>query len=169
MSRKKPILGILLIITVVIAVYGASVVYSVVNIGYQVGDVSISPTISLAGFPPEYSGYVTISAPVTLENNGFYDVKGLEIDVVVTSTNWEVSSILNGVEIARGENSIGSILSGETWSGNIGVNITKYIPNFAVEDCTLLMKIIIKLTYQPLIDIPLSFTIEQSEPYLSPF
>ena len=104
-----------------------------------------------------------------MENNGFYDVKGLEIDVVVTSTNWEVSIILNGVEIARGENSIGSILSGETWSGNIGVNITNYIPNFAVEDCTLLMKIIIKLTYQPLIDIPLSFTIEQSEPYLSPF
>ena len=96
-------------------------------------------------------------------------VKGIEIDIRVTSNNWEVSSLLNGVEIANGNNLIGTISAGETWAGNIDVNITNYIPNFAIEDCTLLIEVTINLTYQPLIDIPLSFIIEQSEPYEAPF
>ena len=104
-----------------------------------------------------------------LENNGLYGIKMLEIDVAVSSTNWQVSNILNGIEIASGDNSIGTILSREMWSGKIGVNITNYIPNFAIEDCTLLIEIFIKLIYQPLIDIPLSFIVEQSEPYSAPF
>ncbi len=169
MSKKKAILGVLVIITLVVTIYGVSVVYSVVNIKYQLGDVSINPTISLTGFPPEYTGYVAISTPLTSKNNGLYAIKNLRISIIVTSTNWEVSEILNGIEVASGDNYIGTISAGETWDGNINVNITNYIPNFAIEDCTLLIKIDISLTYQPLIEIPLALTIEHSEQYLAPF
>jgi hypothetical protein len=44
------------------------------------------------------------------------------------------------------------------------VNITIFISNFVIEDCTLLIEVTNNLTDQPLIDIPHSFTIEQSEP-----
>ncbi len=169
MSKKKSFLVIFLITTAVLAAYLASVIYSGVNIGYQTGDTNVNPTITFGGFPPEYSGYITLSTPLTLENNGLYTIKNLEINIRVTSNNWEITSLLNGVEIANGNNVIGTISAGETWVGNIDVNITNYIPNFAIEDCTLLIEVTINLIYQPLIDIPLSFTIKQSEPYTAPF
>jgi hypothetical protein len=169
LSKKKAILGFLVIITLVVTIYGVSVVYSVVNIKYQLGDVSINPTISFTGFPPEYTGYIAISTPLTLKNNGLYTIKNLRISILVTSINWEISNILNGIEVASGDNYIGTISAGETWDSSINVNITNYIPNFAVEDCTLLINVAISLTYQPLIEIPLSFTIEHSEQYLAPF
>ena len=169
LSKKKSLLVVLLVTTAVLTVYGVSVVYSVTNISYQTGETVINPTIALTGFPPDYTGYITLLTPLTLENNGLYTIKGLEINIRVTSNDWEISSFLNGVEIVSGSNAIGTISAGESWHGNIDVNITNFIPNFALEDCTLLIEVIINLTYQPLIDIPLSFTIEQSEPYLAPF
>jgi hypothetical protein len=167
--KKKPLLGILFVIFIVIAVYGASVLYSVINIGYQTGSVGVNPNIALTGFPPEYSGYITLVTPLVIENNGFYTIKNLEIDIRITADNWQISSLLNGVEIAIGNNIIGTIAPGEIWEDNINVNITNYIPNFAVEDCILLIEVTINLTYQPLVDIPLSFTIEQSESFNAPF
>ena len=169
MTRKKSLLVVIIVTAAVLVGYGGAVVYSVASISYHAGEMSINPTIAFGGFPPEYTGYITLSTPFTLENKGFYTIKGLEIDIRVTSNNWEVSSLLNGVEIANGNNLIGTISAGETWAGNIDVNITNYIPNFAIEDCTLLIEVTINLTYQPLIDIPLSFIIEQSEPYEAPF
>jgi hypothetical protein len=104
LSKKKAILGFLVIITLVVIIYGVSVVYSVVNIKYQLGDVSINPTISFTGFPPEYTGYIAISTPLTLKNNGLYTIKNLRISILVTSINWEISNILNGIEVASGDN-----------------------------------------------------------------
>ncbi len=169
MSKKKSISGFLIIIIILIAVYGASVVYSVINISYQTSDISINPSITLTGFPPDYEGYLSISTVFKLENNGFYSIKGLKIDIKITSNNWEVSSLLNGIEVASGSNSIGTIAAGETWNGNINVDVTNFIPNFAIENCTLLVEVTISLTYQPVIDIPLSFTIVQTEQYNAPF
>lgn len=169
MSKKKPILGILLIGTILIAGYGTSVVISVINIGYLTGDMNITPNITVMGFPPEYEGFVTISTVLEIENNGFYDIKELGVNIKVTATNWEISSPLNGIEVASGSNFIGTIVAGETWEGNLEVNITNFIPNLAIEDCTLLVEVTINLIYQPLIDIPISFTIEHSEPYNAPF
>jgi len=167
--KKRLLLIILLVTAAVLVGYGGSVVYSVANIDYQTGEVSIIPSIALGGLPPEYSGYITLSTPLILKNNGFYAIKDLEINIKVTSNNWEITSGLDGVEIANGNNAIGTIAAGETWDGNIEVIITNYIPNFAIEDCTILIQVTINLTYQPVIDIPLSFTIEQSEQYLAIF
>ena len=158
-----------MIFIILIAFYGASVVYSIINFGYVTGDVSITPSITLTGFPPEYEGYLSISTAVKIENNGFYNVKGLIINIKVTSNNWEISSLLNGIEVANGINSIGTIAAGEIWDGDIKVNVTNYIPNFAIEDCILLVEVTINLTYQPVIDIPISFTIESTKQYNAPF
>ena len=141
MSKKKVILGTLIILTIIITFYGASIVYSVLNISYQTGSITINPAINVSGFPPEYSGQISISTPVSINNKGFYGIKDLRISIKVTTNDWQVSSLLNGIEVASGNNFIGSIIAGESWSGNIDVIITNYIPNFAIEDCTLLIAV----------------------------
>ena len=169
MTKKKIFIIVILASIIFLALYGGSIIYSVANISYQAGEATTSPNIALMGFPPEYSGFITISLPFTLENRGLYSIKGLEVDIRIIAENWEVSSFLNGIEVGTGENNIGNVPAGGQWVGDIEVNITTYIPNFAIEDCTLVIEVTISLIYQPLIDVPLTFVVEVLESYTAPF
>ncbi|MHA1214962.1 MAG: hypothetical protein ACTSPG_06675, partial [Candidatus Hodarchaeales archaeon] len=110
-----------------------------------------------------------IGIPISISNNGFYSVKDFVLITTIYAESWQYSTMLNGDQVGDGTNTIQLIAAGKEWQGTFEFNITKHIPNFAVEDCTLRIDIQVSLKYQPIITIPFSlrtdFTIDYSAPF----
>ena len=155
--KKKIVIITILISTVLLIAFIGSIAYSATNIKYEIS------------VPITYVGYVVVSTEVTLNNNGFYPIKDLNVFIEVFGTNWQISSNLEGVKLGEGSNNIGTIGPGSEWKGSIEVNITNQIEHLAVEDCTLKIDVNIDLVYSPLIDVPLSFSVSSTQPYSAPF
>ncbi|MHA1995937.1 MAG: hypothetical protein ACW97Z_15475 [Candidatus Hodarchaeales archaeon] len=107
---------------------------------------------------PVYEGYLIVSTPVSIENQGFYSIRDLRINISIIATNWILSSHLNGEQIGQGSNDLGSILGQQILNDVIEVNITENIPHLAIEDCTLHVSVSIIFIYQPIISIPFSYS-----------
>ena len=115
--------------------------------------------------PPTYSGYIEVKTNVNLGNKGFYDIKNLKVAIAVYAYNWSVSTKHNGDQVGTGTNKFGTITSGSSYAGSISLSVTKDIPNLAIENCDSKIDDTVHLVYDPLIDIPFSYstTIYQAE------
>lgn len=169
MSTKKVIILTIIISTVLLIGMISSIVYSVTQISAAIEEVSETPHISLVPLTSEYTGYVEVTARVSIANNGFYAIRNLVVDITVYGEEWQRSKNLNGDKIGEGHNVIGDIEPGMQWNGELRVNITKHIQQLAVEDCTLRIVIDISLVYQPIVSIPLDYTTEQLAQHNAPY
>ncbi|MHA1974321.1 MAG: hypothetical protein ACTSW1_15080 [Candidatus Hodarchaeales archaeon] len=162
---------ILIIVSVILLVYVGSIIYSVTAFKYETGSTTITPAIQNTGtiITPIYTGYIIIGIPVTIINNGLYSVKDFVLVTTIYADDWQYSTILNGDQVGEGTNTIPLIAAGKQWQGTFEFNITKHIPNFAIEDCSLRIDIQVNLKYQPIITIPFSYNTELLVEYSAPF
>ncbi len=171
MNKKILIIIAMIIISLVLlAGFIGSIVYSVKSISYDITGNQSTPHITKSNtLPPTFTGYITVGTKVDLANKGFYSIKNLQVDIMVYAFNWSVSSNHNGDQVGTGTNKLGTIASGSAYTGSLSVNITKDIPNFAVENCDLKIEINIHLIYSPLVDIPFSYSTTVYQHYTSPY
>ena len=80
-----------------------------------------------------------------------------------------VSTKHNGDQVGTGTNKFGTITSGSSYAGSISLNVTKDIPNLAIENCDLKIDDNVHLVYSPLIDIPFSYSTTIYQSYTAPY
>ena len=172
MTKKGVLLVVVVLSLVILIGFVGTIIYSVSNISYSIGDVNVTPTIEATQMIPypTYDGYLVVSTPITIENKGFYSIRDLTINISIIAMNWMISSNLNGVQLGQGVNRLGNILGEHLLTNVIAVNITDYIPHLAIEDCTLHVYVSISLVYQPIISVPFKYNPSPIEvPYEAPF
>ena len=171
MDKKYIILVATIIISIILLVsFIGSIIYSVKSISYDITGDQATPHIDKSlSLPPTYSGYIEVKTNVNLGNKGFYDIKNLQVDIAVYAYNWSVSTTHNGDQVGTGTNKLGTIASGSSYAGPISVNVTKDIPNLAIENCDLKIDVTVHLVYNPLIDIPFSYSTTIYQAYSAPY
>ncbi len=147
---KKGLKIFLIIFTVVIILggaFGGTLFFSYKNVSYSVDDTIVDNNILdfLLIFPIfDYTGFIVTKTPIEIVNGGLYEFQDIVVTVKVYGTNFLISS-LNGLLLAEGENLLGNIKPGSSWSGYIETNITKEIVVLAIQDGDLEIEIGISL------------------------
>ncbi|MBD3189254.1 MAG: hypothetical protein GF308_01345 [Candidatus Heimdallarchaeota archaeon] len=169
---KKGIKITLIVVPVLILVIGAAsfggtLLYTKNNVDYSVGDASLTSYI----FPSSDSflGYIVVSVPMEIINDGLYNIEDLKISLTVFGQAF-TGSTLNGLELGTGENMIGSVAKKTTWSGNLEINMTQNIAVLAVQDGEMRIAVDISLKLDfGLFKTEQKFADEQIKEWNSPF
>ncbi|RLI68359.1 MAG: hypothetical protein DRP02_09710 [Candidatus Gerdarchaeota archaeon] len=160
------VLPIILIIAGGSAVVG-TLLYTKNNVSHSTGDATITSYI-LPSFT-SYTGYIVVSVPIEIINNGLYNIVDMQISLKVYGQNFSISS-LNGILLGEGVNAIAEVAKGTTYSGMLEINMTENIAVLAIQDgeMHILVETSLKLD-MVLFKIGNSFTEEQIKPWDSPF
>ncbi|MEA2069677.1 MAG: hypothetical protein U9O98_00125 [Asgard group archaeon] len=148
-------------------IFGGTLLYTKNNVSYVVGDATLTEYIQPS--IESYFGYIVVSVPIEITNNGLYAIENLNLYLTVAGQAFTLSS-LNGLELGTGNNTIGTIKKKTTWSGNLEINMTQNIATLAIQDGE--MKITVEGTLNLdvlLFKIPNSFMDEQIKEWDSPF
>ena len=118
------------ILVILTGTFVGTLLYTKNNITYDVGESTITSGIFeiIIILPPsiDYGGYVVTETPFEIVNNGLYSIENLQIALKVYGQAFTDDS-LNGLLFGQGENTIGDVPKGDTWSGALVVNITSNI------------------------------------------
>lgn len=166
------IVPILLVVSLVSSFVG-TLLYTQNNITHEVGEASVTNFISevVIIFPPsvEYTGYIVTETPFEITNGGLYNIEDLVISVKVYGQNFTITT-LNEKLLGQGENTIGNVPKGETWTGSLEINMTLDIALMALNDGNLRIEAEISLYLDFLIyKAPVTTTDTQLKPWDSPF
>ena len=175
---KKGVKITLIVVPIILIVglaasFVGTLLYTKNNISHEVGEATITSFISetIIIFPPsfEYTGYIVTETPFEITNGGVYNIEDLVISVKVYGQNFTITS-LNEKLLGQGENSIGNVPKGETWSGSLEINMTLDIALLALNDGNLRIEAEITLNLDFLIyKAPFTTSETQLKPWDSPF
>jgi hypothetical protein len=175
---KKGVKITLIVVPIVLVVslglsFVGTLVYTQNNITNEVGEATVTSFISevIIIFPPsvDYTGYIVTETPFEITNGGLYNIVDLVITVKVYGQNFTITS-LNEKLLGQGENTIGNVPKGETWTGSLEINMTLDIALMAINDGNLRIDAEISLFLDFLIYKALVTSTEtQLKPWDSPF
>ena len=98
----------ILIVVILGATLGGTLLYTKNNVSYTVGDTALTNDIAkllLGGF----SGHIETDTPLEIVNNGVYDIINLSITITITGQNFNELASLNGIVLGLGLNDLGTI------------------------------------------------------------
>ncbi len=151
-----------------VAAFGGTILYSYLQVDYFIGDTNIAFDIT-PDFVEGYIGFITLTIPAEISNNGVYAIRELNITIVVEGENFTLST-LNTELLAKGENILGDIKTGDIWSDDIVVQLTYYIPLLAVDDGDFVISIFISLKVDfAIFKVPLNIEVVEFVGWDSPF
>jgi len=171
-KRTLIIVPILLIVSLASS-FAGTLVYTQNNITHEVGEASVTSFISevIIILPPsiDYTGYIVTETPFNITNGGLYNIEDLVISVKVYGQNFTITS-LNEKLLGQGENTIGNVPKGESWTGSLEINMTLDIALMALNDGNLRIESEISLFLDFLIyKAPVTTTDVQLKTWDSPF
>ncbi|MHA1156700.1 MAG: hypothetical protein ACTSQK_11390 [Candidatus Heimdallarchaeota archaeon] len=135
----------ILIVVILGATLGGTLLYTKNNVSYTVGDTALTNDIAkllLGGF----SGHIETDTPLEIVNNGVYDIINLSITITITGQNFDELASLNGIVLGLGLNDLGTIPKGESWSDVLEITINENIAILAIQDGE--MKISIDIVFK---------------------
>jgi hypothetical protein len=174
--KKKAKITLIVVPIVLILIgssFGVTLLYSKNNVTYEIGEPTIVGYISdiIIAIPPfiDYTGYILVDTPLQITNGGIYDIEELSISVQVYGQGFALT-LLNEAILGQGTNPIGNILHGNSWSGNLQLNMTTSIALLAIwsGELRIELQISLKLNFL-LFKAPLIFAETQIEPWTAPF
>lgn len=112
--------------------FGGTILYSYLQVDYYIGDTNVVFDIT-PDFVEGFVGFIELSTPAEIQNKGLYSIRDLNITINVYGANSSLTAI-NGELLASGENIIGDVIKGQTWSDDIIVEITYLIASLAIYD-----------------------------------
>jgi len=168
---KKGLKITLIVVPIILVVAGSAVVgtllYTKNNITHSVGEATITSYI-LPSFS-SYTGYIIVSVPLEIRNNGLFDIVDMQIALKVYGQNFSIAS-LDGILLGEGVNTIAKVAKGTTYSGNLEINMTENIAVLAIQDGV--MRVVIDTSLKlnlGIFKLNSAFTEEQLRPWDSPF
>jgi len=174
---KKGIKITLIVVPIILVIVASSFVgtllYTKNNVTYNVGEATVTSYIAeiVIILPPsiDYEGFIVTETPFELINAGLYNIKDFQISLKVYGQGFAITA-LNGILLGQGENIIGDIAKGDTWSGALEINMTSNIAVLAIQDGEMRIEAEISLKIDFLIyKAPIIFNETQIEPWDSPF
>lgn len=174
---KKGVKITLIVVPIILVILTSSFVgtllYTKNNVNYNVGEATITSFIAeiVIILPPsiDYEGFIVAETPFEITNAGLYNFKDLRIFLEVYGQGFAITS-LNGILLGQGENTIGDVAKGDTWSGTLAINMTSNIAVLAIQDGEMRIEAGISLKIDFLIyKAPFTFNETQIKPWDSPF
>ncbi len=161
------------ILAILISAFVGTLLYTKNNVSYDVGEATITSYIFeiVIIFPPsiDYEGFIVTETPFEIINGGLYNIRDLQISLKVYGQGFAISS-LNGILLGQGENTIGDVAKGDTWTGALEVNMTSNIAVLAIQDGEMRVEAEISLLIDFLLyKAPIAFNDTQIKPWNSPF
>ncbi len=151
-----------------IAAFGGTILYSYLQVDYSVGNPAVTFDIT-PDFVEGYIGFITLTTPAEISNNGVYSIRNLNITITVVGANFSLSS-LNGAVLASGENLLGDINPGEIWADDIVLQVTYSIPLLAIQDGDFIITIYVGLKVDfYLFKVPINIETVEFAEWDSPF